>query len=247
METRQDGSGGPWRRALRLGGKAALRNRVPALFLWLFGVGLIAGYYLFPPVSSALQQLQVWKAETGLLFAAVSTGLFAGAIPLGMSRLAGQSVPRPFVPYLTSNILFWAVKGVEIELFYRLQAVWFGDNSQWSTIVAKVFVDQVFYAPLVGLLNVVLFYRWRDRGYSGTDFVRGLNGQWYRDEFLPVLIGNWLVWLPACGLIYCLPQGLQLPIQNLILCFWVLILMFFTETESGSTPKHELTADIEGS
>jgi hypothetical protein len=49
-------------------------------------------------------------------------------------------------------------------------------------------------------------------------------GQWYRRKVLPVLISNLGVWVPTVCIIYALPTALQLPLQNLVLCFFTLLL-----------------------
>ena len=86
--------------------------------------------------------------------------------------------------------------------------------------------------PLFGIVNVVLFYMWRDCGYSFKTFFSRLGKNWYQKRILPVLIANWAIWIPAVAMIYSLPVALQLPVQNLILCFWVLILVVFTSHDA---------------
>jgi hypothetical protein len=43
-----------------------------------------------------------------------------------------------------------------------------------------------------------------------------------------MLLANWGVWIPTVAAIYALPVGLQLPMQNLALCLWSLMLAFMT-------------------
>ena len=54
-----------------------------------------------------------------------------------------------------------------------------------------------------------------------------------RNAFLapvPVtLMSTWAVWIPAVTIIYCLPAPLQIPLFNLVLCFWVLVLSFISK------------------
>jgi hypothetical protein len=42
------------------------------------------------------------------------------------------------------------------------------------------------------------------------------------------LMSTWAVWIPAVAIIYCLPPPLQIPLFNLVLCFWVLVLSFIS-------------------
>jgi hypothetical protein len=41
---------------------------------------------------------------------------------------------------------------------------------------------------------------------------------------MPALVlAAWMVWTPTVCLVYSLPSGLQVPIFNVVLCFWVLL------------------------
>jgi hypothetical protein len=220
------------RHSVTAGLQAARRNRSPGIALWLFGCAIVAGYFLVPSVHEALNQVAQWKTRGGLWFSAASTALFGGLIPCLIQWMAGR--PSRFAAtYPLSSTLFWAAKGVEIDLLYRLQAICFGEGSGWSVIVVKTLVDQFVYVPWIGLLNVVLFYWWRDDGWRCDRFRQRLGRYWYREGVVPVLVANWLVWIPAVVLIYCFPVALQLPVQNLILCFWILVLTVLTAPKGG--------------
>lgn len=129
---------------------------------------------------------------------------------------------------LISSCLFWGYKGLEVDMLYGFQAWMFGNNNDFKTVAFKVLFDMGIYAPTVGLLNCVLFYIWRDNNYSIAKTRQSLGENWYLKKVLPPLISNFCVWCPSAIAIYNLPLALQLPVQNLILCFWVLILVFFT-------------------
>lgn len=210
--------------------RGAKHNRGPALLLWGFGVLVICGYYYVPIIHGALESVREFKEQGGLAFSAISTALFAGVLPLCVTRIF-RSQSSVSWAYLISNVFFWAFKGVEVDLFYRLQAFCFGDGNAPLIIATKVLVDQLIYAPLLGALTVILFYLYRDAGFSLAKLKVELGPNWYWNRAFPIIVSNWFVWFPACVLIYLLPLGLQLPIQNLILCFWVLMMVFFTEKD----------------
>ncbi len=221
----------PWRVAVTTGWKAAKENRFAAVALWLFGVLLITGYFYVPSVHDVLESIGRIKTSYGWKFSVVSTGIFGGLIPALLPWLMRQPGIRASLGLVISNTLLWAYKGLEIDLFYHFQAWLFGTTLNFHTIAIKTFCDQFVMVPLFGIVNVVLFYLWRDCGYSFKTFLSRLGKKWYRRRILPVLIANWVIWIPAVAMIYSLPVALQLPVQNLILCFWVLILVFFTSHE----------------
>jgi hypothetical protein len=52
-----------------------------------------------------------------------------------------------------------------------------------------------------------------------------------------VLLGIWVVWIPATSIIYSLPLPLQIPLFNLVLCFYVLTVSALTlRNHLSSTP-----------
>lgn len=223
------------RTSIVAGWTAAWRNRSAGIALWIFGCTIVTGYYFIPAIHQLLEQVAELKTRWGLVFSAISTGLFGGLIPSLIQSIPAAAHRTGQPAWLVSNTLFWAAKGIEIDLFYRLQALLFGDTASLSTILLKTTVDQLVYVPVVGLVNVILFLVWRECRYDIGRTRLALGPYWYRQRVLPVLIANWLIWLPAVVLIYCLPLALQLPIQNLILCFWILMLVLLT-SNSDSAP-----------
>ncbi len=218
-----------WTVAWKTGWLAAKQNQVPAVVMWLFGVAIVSGYFLVPAIHDGLNSAGEFKAYFGWKFSLVSTAIFGGLIPAFIARLINGRRQSAANGLLISNTLLWAYKGVEIDLFYEAQAWLFGTTPDFQTIAIKTICDQFVMVPAFGIVNVVLFYIWRDCGYSLRKFPAALGKHWYRRKVLPVMIANWVIWIPAVAMIYSLPVALQLPVQNLILCFWVLILMFFTQ------------------
>jgi hypothetical protein len=222
------------RDALRRGLAAARQNAVAGVLLWLIGTIIVSCYFFWAPARASLDQLGSIKQQYGLAFSVVSTAVFGGLIPTLLSIATGQIRKDDRKLQLVSNVIFWGMIGIELDLFYRLQAWVFGAQPGPAMIACKTLVDQFIYVPLLGLLNVILFSIWRDHRFSGASVVREiLRPGWYQALVLPVLISNWCLWLPAVVLIYLLPLSLQVPIQNLVLVFWMLILTLLTKSREG--------------
>jgi hypothetical protein len=220
--------------ALRNGVLAARKNFWAGVILWLFGSAIVGSYYLVPAAREQFDRLAEVKTSWGYVFSFFSTAIFGGVIPSLIAATNNGKTLRRNLFLGVTNTLLWALKGFEIDWFYRVQATLFGNNQAFSTIVTKTFFDQLVYVPVFGLVNVVLFVLWRDNNFSCRRFRAALGPHWYAQHVLPVLISNWCVWIPAVLLIYGLPIGLQLPIQNLVLIFWILILTFFTSSRQDS-------------
>lgn len=220
--------------------EAFYKNRYAALILWAFGIGVVASYFSIPWVQFHFQTVGAWKSELGWAFSAISTGIFGGVGPIVFERL----VTRPktsfsfsaFVAYAVSNFLFWAVKGVEIDFWYQFQGILWGNEPGLGVIAGKTFLDQFVYVPVFGIVNAIWFYRWRDANYRLGSHPFTPSWTWYKKNVIAILVSNWFVWVPSVVMIYCLPINLQLPIQNLILCLWVMMLSLMAKEEAVEEP-----------
>jgi hypothetical protein len=232
-----EGTAAPGALPIRQGLAAARANVRPATALWAVAMAVVVSYYTLPSVQAVLQQLAQFKLQTGLIFGAISTALFGGLIPVVIQKLRPALAHQVSLQHLPFFALFWASKGVEVDLLYMGQALVFGDTATPRVIIPKVMVDQFGYAALWAVPSIVLAYAWKDAGFSWRALRQRLESGWYKRRVVPVLLSNWAVWIPAVAIVYCLPLPLQLPLQNLVLCLWALILIFMTQpADKGGPP-----------
>jgi len=213
--------------AIASGCKAAKANLGPGLVLWALAVAVVAAYYLPGGARSALIQLAAFKLRWGYGFAIVSTALWGGVIPTLFLRLFHPS-QRVKLSSLLFLVGFWGFKGAEVNLLYDVLARLFGTESTWRNVIMKSCIDQLVYGPFWAVPTLALAYLWRDQGFSFAKLSKSLNRHFYETTALPLLLANWGVWIPTVAAIYALPVGLQLPMQNLALCLWSLMLVFMT-------------------
>jgi hypothetical protein len=222
----------PWRAGLR----GARATALPGFVLQLGALALVLAYYQHPPTRELLGRLAAFREETGVIFGIVSTGLFGGVIPVLYlwSRRATRS--RYDGAQAAGVIAFWAYKGFEIDLVYRLQARFVGEGNDLDTIAIKTFFDQFIYCPLFAVPVTVVVYAWVNAHYAVAPLAADLRMPgWYVRRALPVLVSNFAVWVPAVCIIYALPTPLQLPLQNLVLCFFTLLLAHITQRARSET------------
>jgi hypothetical protein len=74
---------------------------------------------------------------------------------------------------------------------------------------------------------------WKDVDFSVKRLAADLGWDFVFYRVPSVLCSTWLVWVPAVSLIYSLPSTLQIPLFNLVLCFFVLILTFISKSASS--------------
>ena len=211
---------------------AVLTNAGPGLALTAFALAVLLGYEFFPPLRDALQRLAAWRAEqplpVALGFAALSTTLAGAVLPEVVQRLRPAGRPEPLARF-AYLLVFWAVVGLQVDLLYRGMDALLGAGRDPATVAAKVFLDMFVYCALFAMPETVLVYGFKDVGFSWSrlrDRQRlgdGI-GRWFRREVFPLLCSAWAVWIPAVCVIYLLPLPLQLPMQNIVLAFWCLML-----------------------
>ena len=214
---------------------AARANLAPGVALQLFAAALVGAYYLHAPARAALERLAEFRGEVGLPFAVVSTAVFGALIPFAVLALRGATRGRYDARQMAALTLFWAYKGVEVSIFYALQARWFGEGRDFATIALKTFNDQFVYCPLLAAPATWLVYAWVEHGFSWRHVREELaRPGWYARRVLPLLVATWGVWVPAVAIIYLLPTALQLPLQNVVLCFFTLLVVFLTARKTPS-------------
>lgn len=196
----------------------------PGLVLQAAALGLVLAYYYVPAAHGFFEGLAAWRTAGGYWFSAGATAVCGGLLPFLYLRANPATRAANPWPHLAFFTLFWAWKGAETDLWYRILAAVFGQDNDAGTIASKVFTDQfgwnAFYAAPFGNL----FFAWKDAGFRWSPVFADVRaGRWYYRRVLPVLLGVWAVWIPVVTCVYALPSPLQMPLFNVVLCFWSLL------------------------
>jgi len=219
----------PWRSGLR----GARANLLPGVCLQVAAVVLVVAFYHHQPTRDALSQLATWREHAGVVFAMASTGFFGGLVPFIFLRSQPATRSRYTWAQGAAITAFWTYKGLEVDLWYSLLARVVGEDHGFRTIAIKSLLDQFVYCPFFAVPISAVVYFWTETHFSRAAVIADIRGRdWYRRSVLPVLISNLGVWLPAVCIIYALPTPLQLPLQNLVLCFFTLLVAHQTQRAS---------------
>ena len=211
------------KRLVQLSLRGARANLVPGIALQVVAALVLATYFWVPPASGVFVAIGDLKERYGLLFAALSTGVFGGVIPFLYLYFSGKIVSGHMGKIGLFYLLFWIWKGIEVDLLYQAQAIMFGDTADFATVAKKVAFDQFVYCPLISAPVMAVLYAWKDSLFDLQTFRRKLNKRLFTFEIPGVLVSIWLVWIPGTAFIYSLPLPLQIPLFNLVLCFFVLL------------------------
>lgn len=221
----------PWKAGLR----SARANLVPGLALQAFALLVVFGYYFHAPTRNGLTWLAEFRNDTGMVFGILSTGLFGGLLPL--LYLKANRETRTRISWRQGFALtgFWSYKGIEISLWYAFMAWSIGEAADVRTVAMKSLLDQVIYCPLWAIPTTATFYFWCKTRFDLRAFIDDVRApRWYARRVLPILCANVGVWLPLVCIIYALPTPLQLPLQNIVLCFFTLMLAHMSQRDSAS-------------
>ena len=221
-------------RPLARGIAAARANLIPGIILNIFAAAVVGSYFLLPAVAEWFNHLAAFKERIGYLFAVCSTAIFGGLLPIMLQRLgAARRDPIAWLPWL---LPFWAFKGAEVNALYDFQAWLFGSEPSFTVVALKVFIDQGIYVVFWSTITQLIYYQWLANGRRLRPVLRRIDRRWISMYVIPMIITNWCLWTPAICFIYCLPVALQLPMQNLVLCLWVLLLSFLVSSDDEQGP-----------
>lgn len=204
---------------------ALKKNILPGLVLQLFAVSILIIYFFVPTSKPLFTLFGELKQTYGFGYSFVATALFGGFIPFLYLWLSKSLAPnRNVLGLLVFYVAFWGLKGMEVDFFYRLQADWFGAGNDVKTIVTKMAVDQFLYSALWAAPGITIVYLWMESNWSVADAKKAMTKEFFYVKIPTVILSNWLVWIPAVSVVYAMPAELQIPLFNLVLCFWVLLL-----------------------
>lgn len=114
--------------------------------------------------------------------------------------------------------------GLLMDSFYQFQAYLFGNGNDIATIVKKTLVDQFVFSVFVTSPFITAMYIWRESRFNLVRTTHEIKSSFVQEKLPATIFSTWIVWLPAVTLIYSMPPALQLPLFNLVLCFFVLLL-----------------------
>ncbi|HEY4302159.1 MAG TPA: hypothetical protein VGM73_14890 [Candidatus Didemnitutus sp.] len=215
----------PWREGWE-SARALLR---PGLFLQAVAVAVVIAYYAVPSAAPAFAALARWKAAGGYTFSALASVVCGGIVPFLYLHSRPASRQRQPLAQFAFYCLFWAWKGAEVDLWYRILGSVFGAENRPGVVALKVLCDQFLYNPLYTTPVGNLLFAWKDAGFRWKPVRRDLQaGQWYWRRVIPALIAVWSLWIPVVCCVFALPSALQVPLFNVVLCFWSMLYISIT-------------------
>jgi hypothetical protein len=194
---------------------------------------VVAIYYGWPAGAAVLSRYAAWQHAGGVLVAALATA-FAGGVLSQVSLVYFQKRGRWTESDLKNMAFRWAlffISGAIVYEFYGWQAVWWGQGPGWSVLIPKVLLDQFGYTVFVATPLFSLSLRWQTLNFSGKRLWKELDQSFLTERMLPILVTNWMFWIPGVSLIYSMPSILQTPLFIFATAIWGLLLPAVTKQE----------------
>lgn len=227
----------PWHAGLR----AARANLVPGLLVQGIMIATVLAYYFLPGSREFFDQLGEWKSRWGYAYSSISAILAGAVVPEILRILVFQKgiATRRNLGNLVFAAVFWGYSGIQVDFFYRMQAVWFGSGNEFATVLKKVLVDQFLYCPILAAPMSVILYDWREKGFRLASLPGFFTPTFYMRGILPTLFANWGVWIPIVAALYSLPGLLQIPLFSMALSLWVILFTWMSEQRTGAASAGE--------
>jgi hypothetical protein len=217
---------------------AVVKNWRPFVVIQVANLLMVIAYYTVPLAQRACAVLGRWKAEGGVLFAALAVAGAAVILPEIARRIT--KVPRD-KPLTVADMCFqggyFAVLGIAIDAFYRLLGHIIGLNPTPQVVVMKVATDMIGFSGFLSMPLAVILFAWRDADFNFREAGRLLAGGGFWERYVPLIVTCWAFWLPVMACLYCLPVNLQFVFAVLTEAAWCLLLV----TAASRVPEVDKT------
>ena len=183
-------------------------------------------YYTWPAGATVLSWYASWQQAGGLLRTGLAAG-FAGGVLSELSLVVARDRGRLSLEHLGSMAFRFTVfffGGILVSVFYAYQARWFGDGTSWRVLLPKVLVDQLIFSVFWSTPYQTITFRWQVLHYSLPRLWSELDGNFVIERMWPVLITNWMFWIPGVTLVYSMPLILQMPLSIFATAMWSILL-----------------------
>lgn len=183
-------------------------------------------YKLNADVRAACEIVGHWKVAGGLLATALTTMISGGVIPeLLKWKLRPAHLRPPTLAQIAHRFSFFALLGVMVDLFYRLQGLLFGTGDDVGTLASKLLVDELLFTPLVSMPFTTLWFYWGDVGFSFRRMRHELTWQAFWDRYLAIWSVCLAYWPVVLIFVYAMPSNLQFPLFLFVNAAWGVVMV----------------------
>ena len=208
--------------ALRPGWEALRAVWLPFLACQVLAVIVVLCYFTVPAFAAWCGGLARVRDASGVAFAMGGSVIAGVVLPEIVRRVVGDR-SRIVWSEQWFRVAFFAVNGLLIDTFYRVQALIFGDSNAPMVVVIKVLVDQFIYTAFIAVPFAASVFAWQAGGFRLAPLLAEWRNGFVERRILPVLLPNWTFWFPMVFCIYALPGDLQYIFFLCVFAAWSLL------------------------
>lgn len=209
--------------AVRASWAAVVQNWRPFVLIQGLAIALVVAYYLVPSFQGLADAASRYKVEGGLVFSGLSTAFAGLAIPEIAKRLT-LKVKTP-ANHMAFQVVFFAIIGIAIDLFYRLLAATVGPGHDARTVIEKVLIDQLVFSPLLSIPYSTGAFLWEEHEFSLARTGAAIRGGEFGRRYASVMVSCWAFWFPVLAAVYAMPPNLQFLLFLFAQGAWSLLLV----------------------
>jgi hypothetical protein len=192
---------------------ALRRYWVPILLIQLLALAVLFSYYWVASAAPFFSLVARWQDQGGLLFAAFTTVISGGVLPECLKRfLRPAGEVGPTAGELVHQFAMWAIVGLLVHRFYRLQEQIFGSGADVWTLLPKVLFDQLVFAPLISLPFMAGWFLLYQHKFRPRPWANALRLPSLARRVLPLWMTSLSFWPIMLLIVYSLPGDLQFPL-----------------------------------
>lgn len=227
--------------AARPGLIAVRRHLAPFLLIQALAAAVLLAYALSPRFRDACGTLAAVKDAGGWWLAAAASVVASAVLPeLARYASGDRRTDRKRAADFAFNVVVFALVGIVVDYFYRLQAILWGDRADLATVAAKVATDQLVFTLFVALPLITAAYCWYGHAFAVRPAWADLRRGFVRRRIAPVVLPNWAYWVPMTALIYALPAALQFVFWVPANGAWSLLLIFLAKGGGQAESRENL-------
>ena len=218
--------------------KAFKSNIIPGVVVISLSIIIAILYSNETFLTYFLEDVADLKYNLSYVYSFLSTSIFMGIIPWTFSVFKKRILPGKRIESFLFMFFMYGLIGVQSDAFYRIQNLLFGDDGV-SSIIKKVLFDQFvwtfFYMSHVNYwTNWIVTNQMADPQCTKTSIMKYLSYDW-----IIGLLSGYMIWIPACSVIYFFQEDLQIVINNLIGCFFVIVMNTVTAGKASLAMVNE--------
>lgn len=225
-----------WHPLIRPGIEAFSTYWPAILAIQAIALGVVLSYYWIEGTAAFFNKVAEWKLSGGIYFAAATTVVSGGVLPEIIKRFFRPAgIAAPGAGELCHQFIMWALLGVLVDLFYRLQTILFGERTDPLTLLYKVFVDQFVFTPFVCLPFITLWFLLREVHYAPRAFLASIRLKNIRNRILPLWATCLCFWPVMLCIVFSLPAPLQFPLFLLGNAAFSILMIFIVRRRTENT------------